>query len=107
MVAYWDGTPVGCGAIKTFDDFTMEVKRMYVSPAYRGRKIATQILWGLENWSCELSCTRCVLETGIRQPEAIELYIQNRYVRIPNYGQYQGVENSICFEKIINQNTTT
>ncbi|MDX1943108.1 MAG: GNAT family N-acetyltransferase [Saprospiraceae bacterium] len=101
ILAYWEGIPVGCGAIKAFDADTMEVKRMYVEPAFRGKQIATKILVALENWAKELAYTRCVLETGKRQPEAIALYTKNNYVRIPNYGQYKNVENSVCFEKMI------
>ncbi|MBK7870608.1 MAG: GNAT family N-acetyltransferase [Saprospiraceae bacterium] len=99
VVAYWEGLPVGCGAIKAFDADTMEVKRMYVAPAFRGKQVATKILLELENWARELAFTRCVLETGKRQPEAIALYTKNNYVIIPNYGQYKNVENSVCFEK--------
>jgi len=40
-----------------------------------------------------------MLETGKRQPEAIELYKKSGYKLTPNYGQYAGVENSLCFEK--------
>jgi len=101
IVAYWNDTPVGCGAIKEFDTTTMEVKRMYTDTNYRGRKIATQVLTNLENWAKELGYKRCVLETGKKQPEAIKLYHKNNYQVIENYGQYAGVENSVCFEKIV------
>ncbi len=57
----------------------------------------------LEVWATELSYEKCVLETGKRQQEAIALYTKNGYKRIPNYGQYTGVENSLCFEKILNK----
>jgi GNAT superfamily N-acetyltransferase len=99
VLAYENGKPVGCGAIKEYSADTMEVKRMYVSPENRGNRIATKILSELENWTSELSFTKCVLETGKRQPEAIGLYKLNGYKLIPNYGQYTGVENSLCFEK--------
>ena len=99
VLAYENGKPVGCGAIKEYSADTMEVKRMYVSPENRGNRIATKILSELENWTSELSFTKCVLETGKRQPEAIGLYKMNGYKLIPNYGQYYGVENSLCFEK--------
>ncbi|MGB5499367.1 MAG: GNAT family N-acetyltransferase, partial [Maribacter sp.] len=49
----------------------------------------------------ELSYEKCVLETGKRQPEAIQLYTKSGYKIIPNYGQYKGIANSICFEKIL------
>ncbi|MFP5042859.1 GNAT family N-acetyltransferase [Parasediminibacterium sp. JCM 36343] len=101
VVAYIDGQPVGCGAIKEFEPASMEVKRMYVSPGYRGKGIATQLLLALENWAAGLGYAKCVLETGIRQPEAISLYLKNGYSITPNYGQYIGVENSVCFEKLV------
>jgi len=91
--------PLGCGAIKENGKDTMEIKRMYVSPKSRKRGIATAILSELEKWAGELLYTRCILETGKRQPEAIGLYMKNGYRSIPNFGQYAGVDNSVCFEK--------
>lgn len=99
VLAYENEKPVGCGAIKEYASKTMEVKRMFVSPGNRNKGIASKILSELENWACELSYSKCVLETGKRQPEAIGLYKKNGYKLIPNYGQYAGVENSVCFEK--------
>ncbi len=99
VVAYEDGTPVGCGAIKAFDSISMEVKRMYVDPAFRNRGIAALVLNELEEWTQELGYIRCVLETGKRQIEAVYFYQKSGYVEIPNYGQYVGVANSVCFEK--------
>jgi GNAT superfamily N-acetyltransferase len=61
------------------------------------------VLAELETWAAELGCSKCVLETGGKQPEAIRLYEKSGYKRIPNYGQYVGVENSICFEKSLGQ----
>ncbi len=99
IVAYSDLKPVGCGALKEFDCYTMEVKRMYVMPQYRKKGMASQLLKELEQWATELRYKNCVLETGKRQPEAIALYTKNAYVTVPNYGPYKGVENSICFRK--------
>ena len=77
----------------------MEVKRMYTIPASRGKGVAGKVLTELEKWATELSYKKCVLETGKRQPEAIELYKKNGYKLISNYGQYAGIENSVYFEK--------
>ena len=99
VVLYDNQKPLGCGAIKEFDATAMEVKRMYTSPESRGKGIATEILSELEKWTEELSYEKCVLETGKRQPEAIQLYAKRGYKMIPNYGQYVGIENSVCFEK--------
>jgi GNAT superfamily N-acetyltransferase len=101
IVAYDNGYPVGCGAIKEYSPDTMEVKRMFVVPEKRGQGIASLILKQLELWSTELNYGKCVLETGLKQPEAIALYRKNGYKIITNYGQYENVENSVCFEKIL------
>ncbi len=99
VVAYENNKPVSCGAIKEYCPGNMEIKRMYTSPENRGKGIATKVLTELEIWAIELSYTKCILETGTKQIEAIELYKKNGYKVIPNYGQYAGVINSICFEK--------
>ena len=101
VVAYENETPVGCGAIKEYEPGVMEVKRMYVPDQHRKKGIATKVLKELEKWAAELSYAKCILETGKKQPEAIGLYIKNGYKPIPNFGQYAGVENSVCFEKEI------
>jgi putative acetyltransferase len=105
IVAFDNEIAVGCGAIKEYSRDTMEVKRMYVLVNRRGQGIASKILKALENWAIALNYKKCILETGKKQPEAIELYKKSGYQVIPNFGQYKNVENSICFEKIlINQN---
>ena len=101
VVLYKDDIAIGCGAMKEFAENTMEVKRMYTVTESRGKGIATNILRELENWAAELSYKKCVLETGKRQPEAIALYKKNGYKIISNYGQYVGIENSVCFEKAL------
>lgn len=99
VVVYEDDKPVACGAIREFDHSSMEVKRMYTLPAFRGKGFAAKVLNELENWAGELGYSKCVLETGLRQPEAVSLYEKSGYKRIPNYGKYANVENSVCFEK--------
>lgn len=99
VVAYKNNTPAGCGAIKEFSTGVMEVKRMYVPEKFRGNGVASAVLQELEKWAKEMQYEKCVLETGKKQPEAIGLYIKNGYSITTNYGQYAGVENSLCFEK--------
>lgn len=99
VVAYEKTEAIGCGAIREMDPETTEIKRMYTLPESRGKGVATAVLADLEKWAKELGYQKCLLETGNRQPEAIALYEKNGYEKIPNYGQYAGVENSICFKK--------
>ena len=99
VVAYDQETAVGCGAFKKFDDESVEIKRMYVRPENRGRSIAVEILSELENWAKDSGFKFAVLETGKKQPEAVRLYEKSGYELIPNYGQYEGLENSVCMKK--------
>lgn len=103
VVAYLDHTPVGCGAFKAFDSSSVEIKRMYTEPSARNFGIASQILEELEHWALEENYKHTILETGKRQMEAVKFYQKNNYATIPNFGPYQGVENSICFIKNLNE----
>lgn len=101
VVAFDEGNPVGCGSFKKFTDDTVEIKRMFVKPEARGCGAASIILSELEKWAAELNFTNAVLETGIKQPDAIKFYEKNGYGKIDNYGQYIGNTNSVCMRKKI------
>ena len=101
VVLYLDNVAVGCGAIKKVDTYSIEVKRMFVLPEKRGQGIALKVLQELEIWAKELGYKKCVLETGKRQVEAVAFYKKCNYKMTPNYGQYEGIENSVCFEKVV------
>ena len=101
LVIFDNDEAVACGAIKELDTKSMEVKRMFTLPEKRGKGLASAILRELETWSKELGYEKTVLETGKKQVEAVALYNKCGYKIIPNYGQYIGVENSVCFEKLL------
>lgn len=99
IIAYENETAVGIGAYKEYDSETVEMKRMYTLPEFRGKGIASKILSELELWAKEEKYKIAVLETGFLQTDAISLYQKLGYVITENYGQYIGVENSICMMK--------
>lgn len=99
VVVYAGPRPVACGAIKYYSPGVMEVKRMYTDPEFRGQGMASAVLRELETWAREMGCKEMVLETGIRQPDAIALYQKHGFHRVPNYGQYAGIDSSVCFSK--------
>lgn len=101
IVCYLDKLAVGCGAFKMYDDKTAEIKRMYVLPEFRGKGIAAAILKELEMWAAELNYSASILETGLKQTAAIALYKKSGYHIIPNYGQYENIDNSVCMKKSI------
>ncbi len=100
IVAYDDNTAIGCGSFRAMKERnTMEIKRMYVRPEWRGAGIARTILSELERWGGEEGYEQSVLETGVKQPEAIALYSRAGYSHIPNYSPYIDVKESICMKK--------
>jgi Acetyltransferase (GNAT) family. len=101
VVIYVDGKPVGCGAFKKFDDESVEIKRMFVFSEMRGNRLAARILEELEKWAIEEGYSKAVLETGHKQTEAIRLYSVAGYSRTENYGQYIGMDESICYRKLL------
>lgn len=100
LIAYENETPVGIGAYKEFEN-AAEMKRMYVLPEHRGKGIATLILTELETWAKEEGYTTSLLETGHLQTDAVALYTKMGYQKIDNFGQYIGVNNSICMKKTL------
>lgn len=101
IIAYVDELPVGCGAFKEFDSDTVEIKRMYVAPDFRCQGIASEILNELEKWATELQFKKCILETGDKMKEAIGLYQKHQFQKTKNYGPYENITSSLCFEKSI------
>ena len=99
LVGRVDGRPLACGGICRFDDARAEVKRMYVAPEARGRGLGRRVLEELESAARGLGYRGIVLETGVKQREALGLYRSTGYEPIPCYGPYAGEERSRCFEK--------
>lgn len=99
VLAYDNTTAIGCGCFKHFDDTSVEIKRMYVKEIKRGTGVASFIIHEIETWARELGYENAVLETGLKQPEAIGFYKREGYVLTENYGQYIGMASSICMKK--------
>jgi GNAT superfamily N-acetyltransferase len=107
FVGYLDGDPVATGAWRRSSvralgaEVTAEVKRMYVVPRAQRRGVARRMLAHLEATAAAEGVEALVLETGIKQPEAIELYLSSGYEPIPGFGYYCGSELSRCFGRLI------
>jgi GNAT superfamily N-acetyltransferase len=100
LVVYWDGTPVGCGALRLVDTETAELKRMYVSPTVRGRGLGRRLVAALEAEARALGVRRLVLETGVRQAAALALYRGTGFHPIPLFGEYRlSPGTSVCLGK--------
>jgi GNAT superfamily N-acetyltransferase len=82
VVAWLDGTPVGCGALKVGMEGTGEVKRMWTAPSARGLGIARRVLRRLETKAHEVGLTRLRLETNRTLTEAQALYRAEGYQEV-------------------------
>ena len=94
-----DGTPLGCGGLRSLGEPVAEIKRMYVRPEARGQGVGAAILIALESSAFRLGFKVLRLETGPLQPEAIGLYARAGYREIPCFGAYAGASASRCFER--------
>ena len=82
-----------------YEDGDAELKRMFVIQEARGRGLARLILAALEDSARAAGRTRMVLETGVKQPEAIALYTSSGYELVKKFGLYRFDELSRCFGK--------
>ncbi len=97
-IGYVDGEAAVCGAFRPWED-AAEIKRMFVTPAQRGRGLGRRMLAFLEAEAAKRGYVRAVLETGNLQHEAIGLYRAMGWTPIPIFGPYIGSPISVCFEK--------
>ena len=99
LVAYNDARPVGCGCFKTLDKSTIELKRMFVDPGFRGQGIASAMVGELESWARELGFLEAILETGNRQQEAINMYQKLGYALSEKPAQMEASGHSVFMRK--------
>lgn len=101
VVAYINGSPAGCGCFKEISSDTVEIKRMFTRPDFRGKGIASSVISEIESWAKELGHSYSLLEFGSRQPEARRVYEKCGYTLTENYEPYIGMPNSICMKKTL------
>ena len=107
VVAWAADEAVGCGAMrrvvdKKGDDGTYgEIKRMFVKPEARGHRIAEKILNHLDAVARGEGITRLLLESGVRQPEALRLYERCGYSVRGIFGGYSDEFVSVFMEKLL------
>jgi GNAT superfamily N-acetyltransferase len=106
FVGYVGGLPVATGAWRRRHDVeafgtseTAEIKRMYVAHGVRNAGHARAMLAHLEQTAWAAGAEAVILETGLRQPEAIALYTSSGYTPIDSFGYYRDAPLSRCFGK--------
>jgi putative acetyltransferase len=99
LVARDDREAIGCGALLRDPRGWGEVKRMYVRPDRRGRRIGKRVLAELKTIAREARLPLLRLETGIHNTEALGLYRSAGFTECPAFGDYAPDPLSVFLEK--------
>ena len=99
IVVYEGNRVIGGGAIRRYDDETIELKRVFVHTEYQGRGIGSRLVSLLTEWAVELGYKKMVLETGELLAESCAVYKKLGFQVIPNYGPYEDMPESLCMAK--------
>lgn len=102
VLIYLDGKAVASGCFKTYNEKTVELKRMFVSPEARGLGLAQLVIKELEKEAKNQGFETMILETLYKQIEAISLYQKVGFEIVENYEPYVDLTNSVCMSKSIN-----
>lgn len=100
VVATSDGRPAAYGGIRPLDlpvgvagdGPAVEVKRMWVDPAWRGAGLGGRMLRHLEELAREQGATRIALDTNSALDEAVALYDRAGYARVERYNDNADAE---------------
>jgi putative acetyltransferase len=105
VLARVDGEAAACGALMAHAQVdgmhALEVKRMLVLPAFRGRGLSRLVLTRLEQIARQRNAQKLVLMCGPRQPEALRLYESQGFVRRSAYGRHSEHPLSFFFKKTL------
>jgi GNAT superfamily N-acetyltransferase len=99
LLARIGNEPAGCVAVQSVDGRTDELKRMYVAPAARGKRVARTMLAAVEELAAKRGKSVLRMATGVKQPEAIALYTSAGFERVEPWGRYVGDDGALCFAK--------
>lgn len=100
LLALEDGVPAGTASLRPFGD-ELEVKKVFVAAPFRGQGLSRRVMLELEGIARVRGVASLVLQTGPLQVPAIRLYESLGYERIPPYGKYGVIEDTLCFRKVL------
>lgn len=103
VLAYDGDRAVGCAALRNYSDEEVELKRVFVQDAYRGRGIGGALLAHLTDWAAEAGYRQMILETGAFLAASVHLYTRHGFQQTPNYGAYKDMPESLCMRRYINK----
>ena len=100
-LAFVDGEAAGCAGLKRHSETDGEVKRLWVEPAFRGRRIASGLMDRIEEKARQAGFRRLILQTRPAMADAVRLYESRGYRLIPNYPPYDRLDGAVCYAKTL------
>lgn len=104
-IAYDNGTPAGCGALRKYSGEEAEIKRVFVREEYRGKNVGGRLLETLTGQAEKLGFKKLILETGAFLAASVRLYRRHGFEQIENYGAYKDMKESLCMGRDIGENS--
>ena len=101
FIAYDGEEAIGCGALRKYSEQEIEVKRVFVREAYRGKHIGSMIMEAMIAQAKQMGFQRMILETGVFLSASVHLYQQYGFEEMENYGPYQNMPESLCMGRNI------
>ncbi len=86
LIAWVNGEPGGCVALRALDRNTLEMKRLYVRPATRGMGVGKRLVEAAVASARQLGYAELRLDTLATMASAQALYRSLGFVEIPAYG---------------------
>ncbi|MFX1380402.1 MAG: GNAT family N-acetyltransferase [Promethearchaeota archaeon] len=97
LLAYFEDNLAGCVGLRYFENGICEMKRLYVRPEFRRKKIGLELSKSIINRAKELGYKYIRLDTLPFMKEAINLYISLGFKEIPPY-RYNPFEKARFYE---------
>lgn len=85
LLAFCDGKPAGCVAMRERDETACEMKRLFVRPEYRGLKIGLALVERVVAEAKEIGYAGIVLDTHTTMTKSVALYRGLGFYEIPPY----------------------
>ncbi len=99
LIAYINGSAVGCAGLKKYSAADAEIKRVWVEPQWRGNHIASVMMDMAEEKAFRQGFDRTILQTRKIMTAAVSLYENRGYHLISNYPPYDKLEGAVCYAK--------
>lgn len=101
LLAFYDGQPAGCAALREMDAQTCEMKRMFVHTQFHGKGVGRALAKALIAEARTIGYWSMRLDTSVRQVEAQGLYQSMGFKRTdPYYDLPKRLENWLVFMEL-------